>query len=427
MRFLRRLPIVPILLASPAFAAVDAQTPQPQADIELEEVLVRGRRPASTPERLTAWLSRLVGDFRYEGHVERRGGADLALDTAEVRGSSRCANLGAPGLVQCQMNVSWQVMGGPGDEQMPGGVSWLTPAVAVYGLYVAPPTGPDQAPESQYIGHMQVDSRGLAEIGLGQLFDDTLIYRASCADLPGNCQRVVQIEAPPDGKVIRMSVEVQRDSKLEARYIFQWHRTAQALAALDTPGPSATVNAGSSVMPGAVHNWAGKLVGKFLFAHISTTKLLPQECAHPASFQFICDTMSSDQECLSVGSGPGVRCIRDMGWQETNVPATRVLAGFELWGYDPVVQRVVTAIAYPASPMAIRNLGGMTFATGSLRSDTLTMTWLCPRGSACASPQTRIVIPPDGSHIRHISSNGNREVQRLTRVPKASAAPRRPR
>lgn len=74
MRLLCGLLIMPLLGAGSGFAA-EAPTPQPQADIELDEVLVLGRRPANTAERLTAWLSRLVGDFRYEGYVVRRSGA----------------------------------------------------------------------------------------------------------------------------------------------------------------------------------------------------------------------------------------------------------------------------------------------------------------------------------------------------------------
>lgn len=431
MRFLNASLLIPLLGAGPGFAA-EAPPPELQADVELDEVLVRGRRPANTAERLTAWLSRLPGEFRYEGYVERRGDAGTALETAAVQGTSQCANLGAPGLVQCQMNVSWPERHGTGVGEMPGAVSWLTPAVAVYGLYVGPPSGPEQAPDSQYIGHMQVDGRGLAEIGLGQLFDDTLIYKAACADLSGNCQRVVQIEAPPDGGVIRMNVEIQRDSKLEARYVFHWHRTTIAVTTADDPQSVASVRPGSSIMPAAVHNWAASLVGAFradMFVPGKT--VVAKECAGSSPLEFSCDLLSSNQECQSIGSGPGVRCIRDMDWHETRVPASRSQAAFELWGYDPVARRMVTGIAFPASPTAIRGLGGMTFATGSLLGRTLTLTWLCPRHSDCSSEQTRVIIPPDGRHVRHLTGNRN-EFRILTRVVDTSAprsrntSPRRP-
>jgi hypothetical protein len=167
-------------------------------------------------------------------------------------------------------------------------------------------------------------------------------------------------------------------------------------------------------------------VGKFRFENYAFT----QKCFTGSNLEpwerldtIRCKSISSEQDCLSIGSGTGVRCVRDMDWTETSIPAFRTEAGYQLWGYDPVAKRMVVAFA---TPKGFGNLGGVVFATGSLGKligETLTLSWLCPRDAACRNVQSQVIIPPDGRHVRYITilSTGQKlEAQKAIRIDSAS-------
>jgi hypothetical protein len=184
-------------------------------DLELSEVVVSGAhiKADRNPQNIVNWLKRLVGQFRYTGFVQLSGDGVSPL-LLVVDGGSDCRAFGrAPG-VHCELNVRWpETRGGEGQE-VPGGISTLTPAMVEYGL------------DSDHLGirFMQVDSKGYADSGQAYLVGDTLTTTMPCVGLGENCQRVTRINAHPDLKIIEMQVEIEKDSERRARLRFVLNR-----------------------------------------------------------------------------------------------------------------------------------------------------------------------------------------------------------
>jgi hypothetical protein len=178
-------------------------------DLELDEVLVSGARRVRNPQVVVDWLKRLVGQFRYEGYVELHSdGAPQGRNS--ITGASDCVGFGPGPGVQCVMKVSWPEVHGAGGGEIPGGVSSLAPAMILYGL----------DPDRIGVRYMQLDNKGIAEGGLGLLNGETMSSTIPCADIPGDCKRTVRIEAQSDGKLIRMQIDIDRDSTRLVRYMF---------------------------------------------------------------------------------------------------------------------------------------------------------------------------------------------------------------
>ncbi len=204
------------LPATAIAAAANAPDKADAPDQELGEVLVTGKKSKSTkrirnPVSLTAWLNRLRGQFIYEGTVEV-GSEGAPRRRRVATGASRCDAFGPS--VNCVVQVTWQEMHGSDGEDLPGGVSTLAPAMVIYALdmnYLA-------------IQSLHVDSRGMADSGLGYLAGDTLTTTTDCVDLPGDCKRISRIEAQPDGKLIRMQTDIEQDEKRVVRYTFVLRR-----------------------------------------------------------------------------------------------------------------------------------------------------------------------------------------------------------
>lgn len=191
-------------------AAADAPAAV-EPDEELEEVLVSGARAIRNPERILAWLNRLVGHFSWEGYVEL--GSDGAPGGRQVvTGASKCVSYGP--AVHCAMQVNWPEVHGSNGEDLPGGVSTLAPAMAMYALDM----------NHLAVNSMQVDNRGMADSGQGYLRGNTLTTTTACVDLPGKCQRISRIDARRDGKLIQMQVDIERDGKRVVRYAFVLNR-----------------------------------------------------------------------------------------------------------------------------------------------------------------------------------------------------------
>lgn len=202
-----------------AIAVASASQAANAPDQELDEVVVTAKRSASTrrirdPAGLTAWLNRLRGEFTYEGLIEL--GSEDAPRRRTVSGASRCGAYGPS--VSCVLHVSWQEVHGSDGEEVPGGVSTLAPAMAVYAV------------DLNYLGiqFLQVDSRGMADSGLGYLTGDTLTTTTACVHLEGECKRISRIEARPDGKLIRMQTDIEQDEKRVVRYTFVLRRQEPA-------------------------------------------------------------------------------------------------------------------------------------------------------------------------------------------------------
>lgn len=215
------------LLLPGAAALAAAPTPAAPADEldELGEVIVSGEKPTRKVEDLIPWIRRLLGDYTIEGYVHL-GGKNEAEDRRMVHGSGLCVGFGlAPG-VQCEIHVNWRI---PEGAQGPGtlaGVSYLTPAMILYGV----------EPDDVGIRYLQVDNRGMAEGTNGLVVGNTASFTVPCVDVPEGCQRVTRITAPPDSKHIDMRVDTTVDGQLALRYHFQFTRVAEVQA----PDPSAS-------------------------------------------------------------------------------------------------------------------------------------------------------------------------------------------
>ena len=194
-------------------AAVLAAAPPEE---ELAEVTVIGNRvkPTRNMRTMLYWLVRLVGKFRYEGFVELRPGPGVPGAPLPVQGLGDCVAFGVAPGVQCSVAIRWPEVRGPDGAEVVGGVSSLNPAMILYGL----------DPDRRGIHFLQVDSRGIADGGVGYLTGDTLETRAPCEGIDGDCQRITQINAEPEGKLIKMQVDIEREGVLVARFSFELHR-----------------------------------------------------------------------------------------------------------------------------------------------------------------------------------------------------------
>lgn len=209
-----------LLVALPqADAAAAAELPSGPVEYkELDEVLVRGQKAERSRQKVTEWMSRLVGQFTFEGHVDPRG-TGSAEDLLAVEGSGTCVGLGLAPAVQCEIRVRWPAPPVEAGRELPGMVSTLDPAMMLFGF------------EDRTFGivHMLVDSKGMAEPASGLLYGDTLISKEPCVAISGNCQRIVRITASPDLKAVSMNVEIEIDAAKALTWSFTMRRV---------PGPT---------------------------------------------------------------------------------------------------------------------------------------------------------------------------------------------
>jgi hypothetical protein len=402
-------------------------------DVELEEVLVEGRRPETDTRKLRYWMDRLVGDFRYEGHVERLSSSGAELDRAEVKGGSSCVRFSSVAAVQCQLNVTWPDLRDREGAPVPGGVSSLTPALAVYSLEI----------RSKYVGYFNVDNDGVATGGKGWLLDDTLIARSPCTEFPGKCERVVRVEAPPDARVIRMRVDLERDGKVEVRYNFQWIRLAQEplaeIVTASVPEPVVAPPVDGQVnapVPPEVDAWLRHMVGKYRVTQNRACRYVrgPDKAAgcteSSADAAVAIKNGPAEAQCQGVGAGPGMRCVVHMEWPESGIAPDRwsreSTAQFMLYGFDPVQRGIVKLRLLPT----VDTIGvSQLFEGGQLSDGELTFCSNQP-----CTIRGHIQFVPNEEWIRFVGVGlriGDRSVQeaaawRMYRLKEgASAEPRR--
>ena len=145
-----------------------------------------------------------------------------------VLGSGLCVGFGlAPG-VQCEIHVNWRIPEGARGPGTLAGVSYLTPAMILYGV----------EPDDLGIRYLQVDNRGLAEGATGVVVGNTASFTTACVDVPQGCQRVTRITAPPDSKTLDMQVDTNVDGQLALRYRFKFTRVAEVQAPAPAPSGS---------------------------------------------------------------------------------------------------------------------------------------------------------------------------------------------
>jgi hypothetical protein len=220
--------------------------------------------PVTDPSQIAAWLRRLVGRYRFEGMVQvdyvdpgadpEYGCVDPATGSPRpfcksVHGIGDCVSVGKGPGVQCVLNVAWEdiyeVLYPQGDLQpgeppppvgaftLPGGVSYLDPAMALFGI----------DPGKSGINYLLVDNKGLPEGGMGFLAGDRATFKAACVNAailfngmkppprgrepPHVCERILRIDARPDGKLVYMSFDIEINGDHWTRYEMSLRRVAQ--------------------------------------------------------------------------------------------------------------------------------------------------------------------------------------------------------
>lgn len=218
--------LIALMLPLAASAAADQELEQEQ-DKQLDEILIEGRKPERNPQKVIDWMARLVGEYTFEGEVDLKA-KGRPQDFRPVRGSGNCFGFGPAPAVQCEINVHWTPVRAEDRGKVLGGISNLEPAMMLFGF----------EPDRFGIRYMLVDSEGIAEGAMGYVVNDTLVSRAPCVNVPGQCERVARITAHNDLKMIDMQVDLVIDYESAVRFHFVWRRV---------PGSKAVVVAGPKV------------------------------------------------------------------------------------------------------------------------------------------------------------------------------------
>lgn len=206
------------------------------------------RAPAVVPVEREVWLRRLVGTYDFDGMVEvvhpdyeeHRCGT-LPPDPAQsdnpppppvpycasIRGKGDCIQFGAGPGVQCVLGVTWLDIHDVTDEGvfgLPGGVSYLSPAMVLFGL----------GPGDTEISYLLADNKGLAEGGPGSVVGNRGTFSTRCVNAPAllrtlkaplvdfrppqDCDRVIRIDAKADSRVLHMSMDILINGAMFTRF-----------------------------------------------------------------------------------------------------------------------------------------------------------------------------------------------------------------
>lgn len=237
-----------LMLSGPVLAAGFSCAQPDEADTartqdELDEVVITGEQITTRTSDLQAWLRRLAGQYTYEGYVDLCGKGNAA-DQRPVTGMADCASSPSSPIVHCTVHARWPEARGDNGIPVLGGVSNLMPALVSYSLeprYIpgselseaafqaAIRTGiPAGALPTSRWGLMftQLDNRGIAEWGSGELVGDTFTSREPCVGIEtaDTCQKIVRITASPDSNEIAMLVDIRIHSRRVLRQAFLLRR-----------------------------------------------------------------------------------------------------------------------------------------------------------------------------------------------------------
>jgi hypothetical protein len=261
------------LLACTALLACDKASAQPRTEPKLED-------PATPTAAADVWLRRMVGRFQFEGLVEvvyyppedGHRCAALPPDPKEaesdkppklpqpwcsaIKGMGDCVAIGTGPGVQCVLNVKWQdfyEVVSPEDLEpdepappvgvftLPGGASYLDPAMALYGL----------DPGKSAINFLLVDSKGLPEGTLGLIKGNRATFKTPCVNAAvllnamkpappetgswRTCERTLYIDAKPDAKLVFMTMDIEINDDIWTRFTMSLRRVAEVPAIAAKP------------------------------------------------------------------------------------------------------------------------------------------------------------------------------------------------
>lgn len=215
------------------------------------------RDPAGPPVEPAIWLQRLVGRYQFDGlvevvyehpdYIEHRCGP-LPPDPAQqsemppppaipycstIKGIGDCVAIGAGPGVQCILDVAWAdiyAVTPEGAYNLPGGVSYLSPAMMLFGL----------DPGQSAINYLLVDNKGLPEGGPGANTGNRATFKTSCVNgsalmsampevVPDErrperprvwqtCERVIRFDAKANARVVHMSMDININDETFTRF-----------------------------------------------------------------------------------------------------------------------------------------------------------------------------------------------------------------
>lgn len=234
-----KVPDIRLLVSRVAVAAILAATillVTSAADAGPRDPTPQWKNPSGPPTEVEVWLRRLVGRFRVDGMIEAfdQPDQDKALlqlvGQESIKGMGDCVAVGSGPGVQCVLNIAWQdifqiVM--PDDPEgrptgvfnMPGGASFLNPAMALFGI----------DPGKAGIHYLLVDNKGLPEGGLGSNSGNRATLRTSCVNAPvlfnamiptmnyRSCERIMRIDARPESSVVHLSMDIEINEEVRTR------------------------------------------------------------------------------------------------------------------------------------------------------------------------------------------------------------------
>ena len=218
-----------VCLAGMACGAAVAQPRGTLAEIPPDTPETREARRQQLAIEMPAWMSRMVGRFRYSGVVQfyqtSVPGADVRdfpdrdktfdLGTCDeecftsipslrdTKGLGDCIAIGAGAGVHCVVYVPWQEEWMPTGKPVDGGVSFLGPASTLYGY----------DPVASRIRYLILNTNGIAESEEGVLNGNTLswVFETRCeSDTMERCRQVTKVQALPDGKSIRTYISLEK-------------------------------------------------------------------------------------------------------------------------------------------------------------------------------------------------------------------------
>jgi hypothetical protein len=199
------------------------------AEITPETPEMREARRQQLAVEMPAWMSRMVGRFRYSGVVQfyqtttpgaqvqdfpdrdktfADGTCDEECFTSiptlrDAKGLADCIAIGAGAGVHCVIHVVWTEEWKPTGMPVDGGVTFLGPASTLYGY----------DPIASRIRYLILNTRGIAESEAGILNGNTLswTFDTRCeSDTTERCRQVTKVQALPDGSSVRTFIALEK-------------------------------------------------------------------------------------------------------------------------------------------------------------------------------------------------------------------------
>jgi hypothetical protein len=208
------------------------------------------------PAQMGDWLTRLAGSYRVDGMADFNL---LEVDTGNgfggepvhryinVNGGADCVRVGTGPGVHCIFNITWvdqfeiippsteDDAPDPGVFNLPGGDSFLDPAMSLIGL----------DPGKGALHLLLVDNKGLPEGGHGVIHGDRATFRTPCVNArslmqnmspdleirnlpPRTCERVTRVQARADSKVVNVSIYIEINDEPRTRFDLTLRRAASA-------------------------------------------------------------------------------------------------------------------------------------------------------------------------------------------------------